>query len=329
MPESVLEVSHLTVAVTDGDEVLRPVRDVSFSVRKGKITGLVGESGCGKSMTARAIMGLLKKNCRIDGGTILFDGRDITHLSAKERCALSGNEMSMIFQEPMTSLNPLMKAGAQVEEALVIHRGIRSKEAKEKTIEIFREIGIPDPEKRVNAYPHELSGGLRQRVMIAMAMICHPKLLIADEPTTALDVIVEAQILNLMKKLCETGTGILLISHNPGVIAAVCDDVSIMYAGTIAEQADVYDLFDHPLHPYTRGLFAAVKSLGEDVEVLASIPGTVPDPGSLPKGCVFSSRCASCMEVCRTAMPKMFRPKEDHSVLCHLYDREVSHEQSH
>ncbi|MBR2793392.1 MAG: ABC transporter ATP-binding protein [Solobacterium sp.] len=329
MTDTVLEVSHLTVSIPMGKEVYPAISDVSFSVQSGKITGLVGESGCGKSMTARAIMGLLKPNCRITEGTILFDGKDISHASAKERCDLSGNQMSMIFQEPMTSLNPLMKVGRQVEEALRIHTKISAAEAEKKTVEIFREIGIPDPEKRLRAYPHELSGGLRQRVMIAMAMICHPKLLIADEPTTALDVIVEAQILSLMKQLCESGTGILLISHNPGVIAQVCDDVSIMYAGTIVEQADVYELFDHPMHPYTQGLFSAVHSLSEDRGELDVIPGTVPDITHRPSGCGFCTRCTQVKQLCESSFPVMHEPIDSHRVRCHLFDGKESHEHAH
>ena len=326
MTDTVLEVSHLSVGIREGKQMIIPVQDVSFNVQKGKITGLTGESGCGKTMAARAVMGLLKKNCMITAGTIRLDGKDITDISEQERCALSGNDLSMIFQEPMTSLNPLMKAGRQVEEALQIHQNISSQEARRRTIELFREIGIPDPEKRINAYPHELSGGLRQRVIIAMAMICKPKLLIADEPTTALDVIVEAQILRLMKQLCEAGTGILLISHNPGVIAQVCDEVSIMYAGNIVEQGDVFELFDHPMHPYTRGLLSAVHSLREDPGTLTSIPGTVPDIRHRPEGCAFCERCGVKMDICRHRVPEPAETEAMHMVRCHLYDRKDRNE---
>ena len=317
MSDTVLDVRHLTVEIRQGNEPLVPVRDVSFSVKQGRITGLIGESGCGKTMAARAVMGLLKPNCRIAEGTIVFDGRDITHLSPQERSSLSGDQMSMIFQEPMTALNPLMKAGDQVEEVLRIHRKLSPEEARDRTVDLFREVGIPDSEKRMNAYPHELSGGLRQRVMIAMAMILKPKLLIADEPTTALDVITEAQILKLMKQLCREGTGILLISHNPGVIAEVCDEVSVMYAGTIAEQADVYELFDHPLHPYTRGLFSAVRSLREDPDELSSIPGSVPDLSRRFRGCVFSDRCPCSMVSCMERKPDMKDIGNGHLLRCH------------
>ncbi len=305
METRTLEIRHLNTSFfTDKGEV-RVVSDVSLDVNPGQIVGIVGESGCGKSMTAKSVMGLLKYPGKVVSGEILLDGKPITNLSKKEQCEIRGSEVSMIFQEPMTSLNPVVKVGKQVEEALLLHKDISKKEAKQKAVEILDKVGIPDAARRMNSYPHELSGGLRQRIMIAMAMICEPKLLIADEPTTALDVTVEAQILRLMKKLCQAGTSILLISHNLGVIAQVCDYVYVMYAGKIVEEADTCTLFDHPVHPYTKGLLGAVRSLRSSNKVLETIPGVVPNLSHLPKGCSFSLRCGSCMERCMEEVPEL------------------------
>ena len=225
----------------------------------------------------------------------------------------------MIFQEPMTSLNPVMKVGRQVDEVIRVHRKVPMDEARKMTIEMFRAVGISEPEERYECYPHQLSGGLRQRVMIAMAMIMKPSLLIADEPTTALDVTVEAQILRLMKELNKSGTSILLISHNLGVIAQVCDYVYVMYAGQFVEEADVFALFDQPLHPYTKGLLGAVTSLRREEAVLETIHGVVPDFSELPDGCGFAARCEKCMECCSALMPQMTEPEPGHRVRCHLY----------
>ncbi len=319
MEDKTLEVRHLNTSIFTGKGEIKAACDVSLDVYPGQITGVVGESGCGKSMTARSIMGLVAYPGKVVSGEILLEGKPIQGLSKKEMCSLRGDDISMIFQEPMTSLNPVMKVGKQVEEALQLHKKITKAEARKQTIDIFEEVGIPDAKDRVNSYPHELSGGLRQRVMIAMAMICKPKLLIADEPTTALDVTVEAQILRLMKKLCEGGTSILLISHNLGVIAQVCDRVYVMYAGKIVEEADVFTLFDHPAHPYTKGLLGAVKSLrSSDIE-LKTISGVVPNLLHLPAGCSFSLRCDRCMSRCREQEPEFVGMKEQgHRVRCHL-----------
>ena len=305
MADNTLEIRNLNTSFFTQHGEVRAVNDVSLDVRRAQITGIVGESGCGKSMTARSVMGLVRYPGRIVSGRIRLDGKEITGLSKKEMCSLRGNELSMIFQEPMSSLNPVMKVGKQVEETLRIHQHVTKEEAARRTEEIFREVGISDARSRMACYPHQLSGGLRQRVMIAMAMICKPKLLIADEPTTALDVTVEAQILSLMKRLCEGGTSILLISHNLGVIAQVCDYVYVMYAGRIVEQADTCTLFDHPVHPYTKGLLKAASSIRSDAARLDTIPGVVPDLLHLPPGCSFSPRCEQCMEQCVKEVPDM------------------------
>ena len=318
MEQKTLEVKHLCVTFPTEKGEIRPVNDVSIEVPDGRIVGIVGESGCGKSMTARAVMGLIKKPGRVAGGEIFLDGRNITYLSEKERCDLRGNEISMIFQEPMTSLNPVMKVGRQVEEAIRLHTDVTKEEARKKVLEIFEDVGISEAEKRYDSYPHQLSGGLRQRVMIAMAMICRPRLLIADEPTTALDVTVEAQILRLMKELCGSGTSILLISHNLGVIAQVCDHVYVMYAGRIVEQAATAAVFDRPMHPYTKGLLGAVLSLRSGADTLDTIPGVVPDFPELPAGCSFCARCSRAEDGCADRLPELAEAEPGHLVRCHL-----------
>lgn len=322
----VLVADHLCTSFFTQKGEVKAVNDVSLRVPVGKIVGIVGESGSGKSMTARSIMGLVHPPGKIVSGQILLDGRDLTHLSKKESCEIRGRDLSMIFQEPMTSLNPVIRVGSQVEEVLRLHTELSKAEAVKKTKELFEAVGISEAEKRMKSYPHQLSGGLRQRVMIAMAMICSPRLLIADEPTTALDVTVEAQILSLMRKLCDAGTSILLISHNLGVIARVCDYVYVMYAGRIVEQADTCALFDHPKHPYTRGLLDAVLSLRRGQEQLDTIPGVVPNLLHLPEGCGFSLRCGQCREICSRKQPELFDVEAGHSVRCHLYDPAVCKE---
>ena len=319
MSEKTLQIRHLNTSFFTRKGEVPAARDICLEVHSGQIVGVVGESGCGKSVTARSVMGLVKYPGKVVSGEILLDGRQMTGISEKEACSLRGSEVSMIFQEPMTSLNPVIRIGKQVEEALLLHKKISKAEAKRQTAQMLEKVGISDVENRMECYPHQLSGGLRQRVMIAMAMICSPKLLIADEPTTALDVTVEAQILRLMKKLCEAGTSILLISHNLGVIAQICDYVYIMYAGRIVEQADTCTLFDHPLHPYTKGLLGAARSLRSDAQVLDIIPGVVPNLLHLPKGCSFSPRCGQCMERCPDEMPDMTAGEEKgHMVRCFL-----------
>lgn len=324
MEKITLQVEHLCAGFfTDRGEI-KAVNDVSFTVPRGSIVGIVGESGCGKSMTARSIMRLLKYPGEIVGGSIKLMGKELTELSENEMANVRGEELSMIFQEPMTSLNPVMKVGKQVQEVILLHRKISKKEAKDEVLRIFEQVGISEPEKRYHCYPHELSGGLRQRVMIAMAMICRPKLLIADEPTTALDVTVEAQILELMKNLRDTvDTSIILISHNLGVVAEICDYVYVMYAGQIVEQADTFTLFDDPRHPYTKGLMSAVRSLENKQPVLDTIPGTVPNLLELPKGCAFAPRCDGYCKKCETNQ-KLVEVAPGHIVRCHKA-LEVSH----
>ena len=282
---NVLEIRGLNSYFFTEKGVAPAVDGLDLDIPKGKIIGLVGESGCGKSMTAKSIMGLLKYPGRVAGGSIRFEDQDLTRLSDKELRKICGNDISMIFQEPMTSLNPVLKVGRQVRETLLVHNPTMSKaEAKQRVVEMFQRVGIPEAEKRYDCYPHELSGGLRQRVMIAMAMVCKPKLLIADEPTTALDVTIEAQILRLMKELRdETGMSVLIITHNMGVVAEICDYVYVMYAGKIMEQAETFELFDHTMHPYTKGL-------------LDSIPpsGCIPSP-------VWCPTCCTCRRAARSA----------------------------
>ncbi len=294
------------------------VDGVDIDIPKGQIVGLVGESGCGKSMTVRSVMGLLKYPGRVVEGSILFDGEEIAGLPENKLRDICGRDISMIFQEPMTSLNPVVKVGKQVRETLLVHnRGISKTEAKAQVIEMFRKVGIPEPEKRYDSYPHQLSGGLRQRVMIAMAMICKPKLLIADEPTTALDVTIEAQILRLMKELRdETGMSVLLITHNLGVVAELCDYVYVMYAGKIVEQAETFELFDHTAHPYTKGLLSSIPRIGQTEERLHTIPGVVPNLLHLPKGCAFCNRCELADKGCKGSSPELIEISPGHKIRC-------------
>lgn len=316
MGQSTLEVTHLRTSFFTATGETKVVRDVSLRIEPGEICGIVGESGCGKSMVARSIMGLLKHPGKVVGGSIRLCGRDLTTLDEKEMRSVRGSQVSMVFQEPMTSLNPLMKVGPQVAESVLVHESVSKEEAKRCALDMLEAVGIPEASVRYNAYPHELSGGLRQRVMIAMAMVCKPALLIADEPTTALDATVESQILRLLRELSEQGTSVLIISHNLGVIAELCETVYVMYAGRFVEHADVYTLFDHPTHPYTRGLLGAVKALRSGERVLSTIPGAVPNLARLPKGCSFSPRCAWCAEECKLQEPEFVEVAPGHWVRC-------------
>ena len=298
--------------------VVPAVDDVSITVPKGKIVGIVGESGCGKSMTAMSVMQLIRKPGKIEGGQILFKGEDLLEKSEKEMEKIRGDRISMIFQEPMTSLNPVYTIGHQVTEAILIHEKIEKGEAEKRAVEILSAVGIPEPEKRMKSYPHQLSGGLRQRVMIGMAMVMKPDLLIADEPTTALDVTIEAQILHLMRKLRdENGTSILLITHNMGVVAEVCDDVYVMYAGQVMEHTDVFTLFKQAEHPYTAGLLRSIPRIDAVKDRLYSIPGVVPNLLLLPAGCSFSTGCPYAMDRCYEERPELVcLEAEKHELRC-------------
>uniref|UniRef100_UPI0040287E3B ABC transporter ATP-binding protein n=1 Tax=Gemmiger qucibialis TaxID=2997294 RepID=UPI0040287E3B len=321
---NVLEIRGLNSYFFTEKGVVPAVDGLDLDIPKGKIIGLVGESGCGKSMTAKSIMGLLKYPGRVAGGSIRFEDQDLTRLSDKELRKICGNDISMIFQEPMTSLNPVLKVGRQVRETLLVHNPTMSKaEAKQRVVEMFQRVGIPEAEKRYDCYPHELSGGLRQRVMIAMAMVCKPKLLIADEPTTALDVTIEAQILRLMKELRdETGMSVLIITHNMGVVAEICDYVYVMYAGKIMEQAETFELFDHTMHPYTKGLLDSIPRIGQNAERLHTIPGVVPNLLHLSQGCPFSNRCEYATDQCRTEKAQLHPVAPDHQVRCFRCEEE-------
>ena len=321
---NVLEIRGLNSYFFTEKGVAPAVDGLDLDIPKGKIIGLVGESGCGKSMTAKSIMGLLKYPGRVAGGSIRFEDQDLTRLSDKELRKICGNDISMIFQEPMTSLNPVLKVGRQVRETLLVHNPTMSKaEAKQRVVEMFQRVGIPEAEKRYDCYPHELSGGLRQRVMIAMAMVCKPKLLIADEPTTALDVTIEAQILRLMKELRdETGMSVLIITHNMGVVAEICDYVYVMYAGKIMEQAETFELFDHTMHPYTKGLLDSIPRIGQNAERLHTIPGVVPNLLHLSQGCPFSNRCEYATDQCRTEKAQLHPVAPDHQERCFRCEEE-------
>ena len=321
---NVLEIRGLNSYFFTEKGVVPAVDGLDLDIPKGKIIGLVGESGCGKSMTAKSIMGLLKYPGRVAGGSIRFEDQDLTRLSDKELRKICGNDISMIFQEPMTSLNPVLKVGHQVRETLLVHNPTMSKaEAKQRVVEMFQRVGIPEAEKRYDYYPHELSGGMRQRVMIAMAMVCKPKLLIADEPTTALDVTIEAQILRLMKELRdETGMSVLIITHNMGVVAEICDYVYVMYAGKIMEQAETFELFDHTMHPYTKGLLDSIPRIGQNAERLHTIPGVVPNLLHLSQGCPFSNRCEYATDQCRTEKAQLHPVAPDHQVRCFRCEEE-------
>ncbi len=322
--DSIFEIRGLKTQFFTSKGVVPAVDGVDITVRKGEAVGLVGESGCGKSMTAMSVMQLLKKPGRVVEGTIKLNGEDLLKMNKREINDIRGNRISMIFQEPMTALNPVYTIGKQAMEALMIHQKISKEEAKAKVIDMFAKVGIPEPEKRFSVYPHQLSGGLRQRVMIAMAMICNPELMIADEPTTALDVTIEAQILYLMNQLQkEVGTAVIMITHNLGVVAESCDYVYVMYAGKIMEEAPVKELFKNPLHPYTFGLMNSIPKMTEVKTHLYTIKGMVPNLLNLPQGCRFCPRCDKAMKICTMYQPDLYELEDGHKVRCFLYNKEV------
>ena len=318
--ENLLEVKHLrTEFFSSKKSSVTAVDDVSFDIKKGEIVGLVGES-CGKSVTSLSIMQLLKDTPgKITNGEVIFQGRNLLDASKKEMLDIRGDKMSMIFQEPMSSLNPSMRIDKQMIEGIRLHTPLTKAEARKKAADILSQVGIPDPQRVLKNYPHQLSGGMSQRVMIAMAMSCEPDLLIADEPTTALDVTIQAQILELMKKIQQDkGMSILLITHDLGVVAEMCSRVIVMYAGKIVEEAPVEILFANPTHPYTQGLIASVPKLGSGVKVLPSIPGSVPDLSAMPKGCRFAPRCKYATEKCHQEQPELLSVGEKQKCRCWL-----------
>lgn len=313
-----LEVSHLQTAFDTDQGMVISVDDVSFRLRPGETLALVGESGSGKSVTALSVMQLLGKGSRIVGGKVVFEGTNILELEDKEMRGIRGNKISMIFQEPMTSLNPVLTIGYQMCESIMLHLNQSKKEARVSAIEMLKKVGLPRPEQIMDEYPLALSGGMRQRVMIAMALSCKPKVLIADEPTTALDVTVQAQIMQLMKDLCkEAGTAILLITHDLGVVAEMADRVLVMYAGQVVEETDVFTLFDEPEHPYTKGLLRSIPRIDtEEYEELESIPGVVPTRYQYITGCRFYNRCPIATEKCKEILPPLAITNKDHYTRC-------------
>ena len=317
--ENILVVNNLqTSFATEGGEV-RAVDGVSFTVPKGKTIGIVGESGSGKSITSLSILRLLASNGKIKGGEILFKGKDLVKLSDKEMRALRGNQISMIFQEPMTSLNPVYTVGQQISETLIIHKKLSKKEALTQSVEMLKLVGIPSPEKRVKQYPHELSGGMRQSVRIAMALVCSPEVLIADEPTTARDVIIRAQMLELIRDLQDRlGMSVIMITHDLGVVAETCDYVAVMYAGQVVEYSDIRSLFKNPKHPYTLGLLNSLPRHDIDQEKLIPIKGVVPSPYEMPVGCRFAPRCPAATALCHREMPSLEKQGDD-QIRCWMY----------
>ncbi|MDC0704044.1 MULTISPECIES: ABC transporter ATP-binding protein [Priestia] len=317
-----LEVKNLQTAFSINDSWHNAVDDVSFQVGRKRIIGVVGESGCGKSVLSLSVIGLLPKvNSQIRSGSVLFNGKNLTHLSEDEMNDVRGKDISMIFQEPMTSLNPVLTIGYQLQEVLFNHMNISKAEAREKSIALLKSVGISRSEKLIDEYPHQLSGGMRQRVMIAMAVACRPKLLIADEPTTALDVTVQAQILELLKEIQESNDmSIIMITHDLGVVAEMCDEVIVMYGGKIVEHTDVDTLFYAPKHPYTKALLHSIPRMEDDVEVLNTIKGIVPSLVNMPRtGCRFVNRCPHAMEDCSSVTPVLRQDSQGHDVACLLY----------
>jgi oligopeptide/dipeptide ABC transporter ATP-binding protein len=322
--EVLLEVRGLQTHFDTRQGVVKAVDGADFHVKRGEVLGLVGESGCGKSVTSLSIMGLIPHPGKVVAGEILFGGKDIAAMKAAEVRALRGEHISMIFQQPASALNPVYRAGAQIKEVFELHRDWSSEVEEAKVIEMLAKVGIPDPKRRAESYPHELSGGMAQRIMIAMALACEPELLIADEPTTALDVTIQAQILDLIRDLQKTSnTSVILITHDLGIVAEMADRVSVMYAGEIVEETDVRSIFRNPLHPYTKGLIGSIPVLGSLREQLDVIPGVVPSMIDLPKGCRFAPRCGprveNALQICTEIEPDLREVEEGHKVRCWLY----------
>ena len=330
MSENLIEVKNLKTFFKTEAGIVKAVNDVSFKVKKGETVCVVGESGCGKSITAMSIMGLVSKDTGFnDGGEILFEGKDLVKATDAEMRSIRGKDIAMIFQEPMSSLNPTFTIGFQVMEPLILHEGLDKKTARKRAIALLEEVGIPRANEIVDCYPHELSGGMRQRVMIAMGLACKPKLLIADEPTTALDVTIQAQILDLMRKIKkDLNTSILLITHDLGVVAEMADYVVVMYAGQVVEEGGVMEIFKNPSHPYTKGLLKSKPIITERKEELYSIPGQVPNPVGIPDSCYFSERCEYCKPECKNTIPHLRLIEDNHKVACWLYEENASKEEN-
>ena len=317
---ALLDVRDLKIAFYDTTPPTEVVKGISFSLEEGETLGIVGESGSGKTQTALSILHLLKENSAVSGGEILYEDSSVAHASSQDLQRIRGKEISMIFQDPMTSLNPTMTIGKQIMESLIIHRGMNKAEARKEAIRMLEMVKIPSPESRIDNYPHELSGGMRQRVMIAIALACNPKILIADEPTTALDVTIQAQIIDLMVELKhKIDAAIMLITHDMGVVAEMADNIMVMYAGQIVEYGTASQIFENPLHPYTRGLLASIPRLDRDSERLHAIDGTVPSLNELPEGCRFCVRCDCAMDVCKEKNPPVFESPEGQQVRCWKY----------
>ena len=329
---ALLEVKNLHTFFKTKKGIVKAVNDVSYTLEAGKTIGIVGESGSGKSVSAMSILRLLDGNGYIESGEILFEGKNLANLSEKEMCDIRGNDISVIFQEPMTSLNPVFSIDRQLSEPFMIHQGMTKKQAHEQAVKMLADVQIPNPEVVINQYPHQLSGGMRQRVMIAMALACKPKILIADEPTTALDVTIQAQILKLMNQLKkETGAAIIFITHDLGVINEMADDVAVMYCGQVVEHAPSDIIFHKQKysHPYTEGLMNSIPRLDTEEERLEPIPGVVPHPLALPKGCKFAPRCKYCTEKCLMEEPPLLQVGENHKVRCFYAEKEVRNSAEH
>jgi len=322
MSKELLKINDLKVSFFTPAGEVKAVNGISYSLESGKVLGIVGESGSGKSVSSYSIMGLIDKPGKIVGGSIIFDGKDVSTMTKAERQNFSGNEVAMIFQDPMTCLNPVFTIGNQIVESLIHKYGkISKEEIRKRSVELLTLVGINEPEKRLHQYPHEFSGGMRQRVMIAMALAGSPKLLIADEPTTALDVTIQAQILELLKDIQKkTGMAIILITHDLGIVADMADDVIVMYGGKIVEYGSVYNIFNAPRHPYTKGLLRSLPDLSKKGEKLIPIQGNPIDLLNLPQGCAFAPRCENCMKVCINYMPEEYLTEDGHRVSCWLYD---------
>jgi peptide/nickel transport system ATP-binding protein len=324
MTEPVLSVRNLEVEFATRRSTLRAIDGVSFDIAKGEVLGVVGESGAGKSVTGLAVIGLIDRPGRISGGEIHLSGLRIDQLPPEQMRAIRGKRIGMIFQDPLTSLNPLYRVGDQIVETIQTHTSLSGQAARRRAIELLAEVGIPAPEKRIDGYPHEFSGGMRQRVVIALAICAEPELIIADEPTTALDVSVQAQIITLIKRLGrDHGTAVMLVTHDMGVIAETCDRVAVMYSGRVAEIGPVQEVIRNPLHPYAKGLMGAIPTLSGDARRLVQIPGSMPRLSAIPEGCPFNPRCAFAFDRCRTERPEPVRHGAQ-AVACHLFDTKVT-----